>query len=157
MTQEQINLLLAAMTVLSPVLMKLLDKFFSQKKENTEYSSDLLEITNQATEALRKAREEKTATEEAYEKTITAIRQEHKAAMESMRSEYDGRIDRLKGRVTELEKVQKIYAIQFDLVTHPNVEVRNISARAMDDVTASQKLKAITIDQQEEQKLKSQG
>lgn len=144
MTQEQVNVLLAVWSVAAPIVALVIQKLFSRKKDNADYGSDLLEITNKATEALRQAREEQTVSEQAYERTISTIRQEHAAAIASMRSEYDARHERLKNRITELEKVQKIYAIQFDLVTHPNIEVRNVSARAMDDVSASQKMKAIT-------------
>lgn len=147
MTQEQINILLASMTVLMPIVQFLLGKFFSKGKDTAEYSSELLKIANDATEALRKAREEQTTSEANYEKTINSIRAAHSADIASIRNEYDARHERLKSRITELEKVQKIYAIQFDLVTHPNLEVRNISARAMDDMSASQKLRAITPEQ----------
>lgn len=143
MTQEQINVILVILPIAIPFVQFLLTKYFSKSKDTAEYSSDLLKIANDAAEALRKARGEQIQSEEAYEKTINAIRQEHVAAIASMRNEYDARHERLKSRITELEKVQKIYAIQFDLVTHPNLEVRNISARAMDDLTASQKLKSI--------------
>lgn len=144
MTQDQFTFWLALAALIVPFARDILQKAFSKKKDTVEYSSDLLEIANQATEALRKAREEQTKSEEQYEKTISVIRQEHTAAIASIRNEYDARHERLKNRITELEKVQKIYAIQFDLVTHPNLEVRNISARAMDDVNASQKMRAIT-------------
>lgn len=144
MTQDQLNVILVILPIAIPFIQFLLTKYFGRGKDRTEYSSDLLEIANSATEALRKAREDQTKSEESYEKTIDTIRQEHAAAMASIRNEYDARHERLKSRILELEKVQKIYAIQFDLVTHPNLEVRNISARAMDDVTASQKMKAIS-------------
>jgi vacuolar-type H+-ATPase subunit I/STV1 len=147
MTQEQLNVLLAVWAVAAPIITLVVQKYFSKNRDNADYGSDLLNMLNQATESLKKSREEKTATEEQYEKTLTAVRQEHSAAIASVRSEYDGRIDRLKSRVLELENVQRIYEIKFDLVTHPNVEVKNVSAKAMDDVTASQKMKAITNEQ----------
>lgn len=143
MSQEKLNVILVILPIAIPFIQFLLSKYFSRKKDTTEYSSDLLKIANDATEALRKSREDQIKSEDAYEKTIDTIRQEHAAALASIRNEYDARHERLKARITELEKVQKIYAIQFDLVTHPNLEVRNVSARAMDDVTASQKMKAI--------------
>lgn len=37
-----------------------------------------------------------------------------------------------------------MYTIKFDLITHPNVEIRNVEATKRDDVSASQKLRAIT-------------
>jgi vacuolar-type H+-ATPase subunit I/STV1 len=144
MTQEQINVILVLLPITIPFVQFLLTKYFSKPKDTAEYSSDLLKITNDATEALRKARDELNAVEEASEKTIAAIRREHEAAIASIRQEYDGRHERLKARILELERVQKVYAIQFDLVTHPNVEIRNMTARSMDDVSASQKIKAIT-------------
>lgn len=143
MTSEQLNVLLAIWAVASPIVTLLLQKFFSKNKDNADYGSDLLEMLNRATEALKKSREEKTAMEEQHEKTITAIRQEHTAAIASIRSEYDGRHVRLKSRIDELEQIQRIYEIRFDLVTHPNLEVKNVSAKAMDDLTASQKMRAI--------------
>lgn len=143
MTQERLNIILVILPIAIPFIQFLLTKYFSKNKDTTEYSSDLLKIANDATDALRKSREDQIKSEDAYEKTIDTIRQEHAAALASIRNEYDARHERLKARITELEKVQKIYAVQFDLVTHPNLEIRNVSARAMDDVTASQKMKAI--------------
>jgi hypothetical protein len=144
MNQDQLNIILVILPIAIPFIQFLLTKYFGKNKDATEYGSDLLQIANNATDALRKAREDLTKSEDAYEKTIDTIRQEHAAALASIRNEYDARHERLKSRIVELEKVQKIYAIQFDLVTHPNLEVRNVSARAMDDVTASQKMKTIT-------------
>lgn len=144
MTQEQLNIVLAIWAVAAPIITILVQKYFSKNKDSADYGSDLLEMLNQATEALKKSREETNHLEDSYEKTISTIRQEHTASMASIRSEYDGRINRLKSRVLELESVQKIYEIKFDLVTHPNVEVKNVSAKAMDDLSASQKIRAIT-------------
>lgn len=142
MPQETTNMLLAVLAIVMPALTLFLQKLLSRRKDVADYSSDLLQIANDAAEALRKAREELTATQESYEHTIDAIRLEHEASMRSMRAEYDGRHSRLKARIEELEKVQKIYAIQFDLVTHPNVEIKNIQARALEDLTESQKVRA---------------
>ena len=144
MTQEQINLLLAGLTILMPVFNYLLQKYFARNKDTVEYSSDLLKVANDAADALRKTREDMTKSEENYEKTIQSMQQAHEASIQAIRSEYDGRHERLKARIADLERVTKIYAIQFDLVTAPNVEIRNIQARAMDDLSASQKLKTIT-------------
>lgn len=149
MTQEQINVVLVILPIAIPFIQFLLNKYFSKNKDTVEYSSDLLKIANEATETLRKDREERTKAEESYEKVIASIRKEHDAAVTSIRQEYDGRHERLKARIAELERVQKVYAISFDLLTHPNVEIRNMQARAMDDVSASQKMKAITPEQQE--------
>jgi len=142
-TQEYTNVMLAVLAIIMPAITLLLQRIVSRRKDTADYSSDLLKIANDAAEALRKAREELTLTQDTNDQTIDTIRAEHEAAMKSLRAEYDGRHGRLKARIEELEKVQKIYAIQFDLVTHPNVEIRNMTARAMDDVTASQKMKAI--------------
>lgn len=142
MTSEQLNVVLAVWAFASPIVTLLLQKYFSRNKDSTEYSSDLLEIANASTEALKKARGEVTELEEQHEKTLSSIRDEHTAAFASMRSEYDGRINRLKSRVAELEQVQKIYRITFDLLTHPNVRVENMQARAVDNLTDTGKLKA---------------
>lgn len=147
MTQEQLNVLLAVWAVAAPIITILVQKYFSKDKDTADYGADLLEMLNQATEALKKAREEKTTQEEQYERTLTTIRQEHTAAIASIRSEYDGRHERLKSRISELENLQRIYEIRFDLVTHPNLEVRNVNAKAKDDLTDSQKLKAIAEEQ----------
>lgn len=152
MTQEQINVILVILPIAIPFLQFLLNKYFSKSKDTVEYSSDLLKIANEATETLRKDREERTKSEEAYEKTIASIRKEHDAAVASIRQEYDSRHERLKSRILELERIQKVYAINFDLVTHPHVEIKNMQARAMDDVSASQKIKAITAEQSQEKK-----
>lgn len=145
MTQEQLNIILAVWAVAAPIITILVQKYFSKNKDNADYGSDLLDMLNAATESLKKSREEKAAQEEQYEKTIVAIRQEHTAAIASIRSEYDGRHERLKSRIAELENIQRIYQIQFDLVTHPNLEVKNVNAKAMDDLTASQKMKAVQV------------
>jgi len=136
MSQETINILLATMTPLLLFVQFLLNKYFSRRKDKTEYSTELLKLANDATEALHKSREEQIATEEINEQTINAIRYEHETAIKSIRTEYDARHSRLKSRILDLENIQKIYKITFDLLTHPNVEIKNMSATAVDNPTA---------------------
>ncbi len=144
MTQEQINILLAFMTVVGmPILSFLIPKWLNRHKDKSDYSGDLLELANRATEALKKAREDLTASEAEYEKTIDVQREAHTAALEAVRVELNARINRQKARIEELEQVTKIYKVSFDLVTHPNIEIKNPEVRALDDVTASQKIRAI--------------
>ena len=145
MTQEQINIALAILIPTIPLIQYLLTKYFSRGKDKTEYSRELLKLANDATEALRRTREELITSEDEHENTLTAVRNANEATIQSIRTEYDARHMRLKARILDLENVQKIYKISFDLLTHPNVEVKNISAKAMDDVTASQKMKAISL------------
>lgn len=143
MTQETVNILLAILVAAMPILTLVLQKTFARNKDSAEYSADLLKITNDATEALRKAREELTAGQDAHEKSMDAARLAHDAALAAIRAEYDGKHARLKSRLEELEKVQKIYMIQLELSTHPNVQVTNVHAQAKDDTNASQRSKAI--------------
>lgn len=146
MTQEQINVLLGAMTIAVPFLQFLLGKYFNQKKDSAEYGQDLLQIANDATDQLRKAREELSSTEDRYESVIKSLRDEYEAVIKSIRAEGDARHESLKNRIAELERVTKMYTIKFDLITHPNVEIKNVEAKPRDDVSASQKLRAITQD-----------
>lgn len=128
MPQEHINLLLALFTVSIPFVQFLLNKFFGRKMDSAQYSDHLFKLATEATEQLRKARDEINSMEEQYDKTIELIRIEHNT-----------RIDRLKNRVAELETITRVYKVTFDLVTHPNVEIKNPNVEAMDDVSASQK------------------
>jgi hypothetical protein len=146
MSQEQINVLLAALTITVPIVQFLLNKFFSHKKDNAEYGQDLLQIANDATEQLRKTRDDLTKTEDRYEEVIKSIRSEYQAVIKTMTIEADARHEGLKSRIAELERVTKMYTIKFDLITHPNVEIRNVEAKPRDDVSASQKLRAIKQD-----------
>lgn len=143
MTQEQINLLLATLALAIPFIQFLLTKYFGKNKDRIEYSSDLLEIANKATEALKKTREDLISSEAEYEKTVDAMQKGHTAALDALRAELTARINRQKARIEDLERVTKIYTITFDLVTHPNLEIKNSQVKAMDDTSASQKMKAI--------------
>jgi len=148
MSQDTINIILAIIGVSSPLLLFaqfLLNKYFSRGKDKTEYSGELLKLANDATEALRKTREELNTLEDSHEQTLLEVREANEATIKSIRTEYDARHQRLKSRILDLENIQKVYKISFDLLTHPNVEVKNIQATAVDDVTASQKLKAIDL------------
>ena len=144
MTQEQINILLVALGVLSPLIKDLLQKFFSKHKDTADYAKQILDIANRATEDLKKTREDLAKSNQQYEETIERIREGNSAGLEAVRTELSARINRQKARIEELEKVTKIYTITFDLVTHPNLEIRNPTVQAMDDTMASQKVSAIT-------------
>lgn len=155
MSQEQINLVLAITSLLgvfSPIIMRLLEKYFSKNKDKLDYSGDLLDLVNRTTDALKKAKDDLQTSEEAYEKTIEAMRTSHDSSLEALRQELSARINRQKARIEDLENIKRVYSIQFDLVTHPSVEVRNLKAKALDDVSASQKVQAITKEQLEERK-----
>jgi ribonuclease BN (tRNA processing enzyme) len=154
MTQEQLNTLLAITSftaLLMPLVSRVLDKFFSKGKDKVEYSSDLLDVMNKTTDALKKAKDDLITSEKEYEKTIEAMRTSHDAALEALRVELNARINRQKTRIEELETIKRVYTITFDLVTHPNVELRNPQVKAMDDVSASQKMQTITKEQIKEQ------
>jgi ribonuclease BN (tRNA processing enzyme) len=154
MTQEQLNTLLAITSftaLLMPLVSRVLDKFFSKGKDKVEYSSDLLDVMNKTTDALKKAKDDLITSEKEYEKTIEAMRTSHDAALEALRVELNARINRQKTRIEELETIKRVYTITFDLVTHPNVELRNPQVKAMDDVSASQKVQTITKEQIKEQ------
>ena len=149
MSQEQINALLAIVSLLGlfmPLINKVADKVLARGKDKVEFSGDLLELYNKTTEALRKTREDLSKSETEYDKTVDAMREGHNASLEALRVELNGRINRQKARIEELENVRRVYTINFDLVTHPNAEVKNMSVKPMDDVSASQKIKAVVIE-----------
>lgn len=146
MTQDQINVILVILPITIPFIQFLLNKYFGRGKDKAEYSSDLLQIANDATEQLRKAREDVVETEERYQGVIDSIRKESEASLHSMREESAAKIKGLEGRIQDLERVTKLYNIRFDLITHPNIEIRNVEVKPMDDLSASQKLKAISQD-----------
>src|SRR5687768_15135241 len=127
MEQEQVNLILAVTSLLAlfmPLISKLMDKVLARGKDKVEFSGDLLELYNKTTEALRKTREDLTNSENEYDKTVEAMRTNHDAALEALRIELNGRINRQKARIEELENIRRVYTITFDLVTHPNAEVK---------------------------------
>ncbi len=144
MTQDQINVILVILPIAIPFFQFLLGKYFTKNKDTADYSRQILEIANQATEDLKKTRDDLTKSEQEYELTIEKIREGNSASLEAIRSELNARINRQKARIEELERVTKVYTINFDLVTHPNLEIRNPKVQAMDDTTASQKMSAIT-------------
>lgn len=157
MSQEQINFILAITSLLgvfSPILTRFLDKLFSKGKDKLDYSGDMLDLLNRTTDALKQAREDLRKSEAEYEKTVEAMRTSHDASLDALRQELSARINRQKARIEDLENVKRVYTIQFDLVTHPNIEVMNVKARAMDDVSASQKVQAINKEQLQESKEK---
>lgn len=133
MEQDKINVFLALLTITMPFIQFLLSKFFGRKLDGAQYSDHLMKLATEATEQLRKARDEINAMETQYDATIDAIRAEHNA-----------RLDRLKKRVAELETISRVYKISFDLVTHPNIEIKNQSIETLDDVSASQKIKTVS-------------
>lgn len=148
MEQEQINALLAFLAVFVPVITTFgktfLDKHYSSKKDSVEYGEDLLKLANDATAELRKAREDLNSTEDRYEEVIKTMRDEYEGIIKSIRVEADARHESLKKRIAELERVTRMYTVSFDLVTHPNIEVKNIRAERVDDPKSSQRIKAIT-------------
>lgn len=151
MSQEQINGLLAIVSLLGlfmPLISKVVDKILARGKDKVEFSGDLLDLYNKTTEALRKTREDLTKSEDEYDKTVDAMRTGHDAQLEALRIELNGRINRQKARIEELENIRRVYTINFDLVTHPNAEIKNMSVKPMDDVSASQKIKAVVIEQE---------
>ena len=152
MTQEQINIVLVILPFLSPILMFLIQKYFSKGRDNAEYGSDLVDLVNKTTDALKKAKEDLLQSEKEYENTTDAMRASHDAALEALRIDLNARINRQKARIEELETIKRVYTISFDLVTHPNVELKNPQVTAMDDVHASQKMRAVTENQIKEAK-----
>lgn len=136
MTQEHINFILSVLVVVMPFAQffigKFVDKYFTRAKDKGDYSDHLLEIANDATLALQKARDEISSMEVSHDKILVALR-----------AEYDDKIDRLRNRISELETITRVYRIQFDLVTHPNMEIKNQKVESVDYMTNTQKLKAI--------------
>lgn len=139
MSQEAVNLVLGVLVAVMPVITLLAQKIMSRRKDATEYGNDLLEVANNTAKALKAAREELDAVNE----QVKGMGEEHEREIEELRNEQNKRIDRMKARILELEKVIVRYEISFTLQTHPVVQVNDLKVVGKESVSDSQKLRAV--------------
>ena len=140
MDQDRLNTLLAVLTVVMPVLIILINQFLQRRKNKIEYGDDLLEVTNKTVASLKQARLDLTA----LETELRTSDKEHVAEIAALEKTWKERQDRMKARILELEKVIVKYDVSFTLVTHPSVQVTNLQVIGKENVAESQKIKAIS-------------
>ena len=139
MTQEQINLLLGLLAG-SPVVLYIVQQFYLRKKNKIEYGDDLLETMNKTAASIKQAREDLTVLE--TERRVSE--QQHEQEIADLEKIWKERQDRMKNRITELEKTIVKYDISFTLTTNPSVQVTDLKVIGKEDVMASQRMRAIT-------------
>lgn len=143
MTQEQLNIALAILTVAMPLLLKLVEQWYLKRKNKIDYSDDLVETMNKTAASLREARTEITS----MEAELRSIDKQHAEEIEDLKTQHNGRIERLKNRISDLEKVFVKYSVSFTLITHPDVQVTDLKVVGKESVSESQKMKAVTEEQ----------
>ena len=139
MTQDQINVILGVLAS-SPLVLYVVQQFFQRRKNKVDYGDNLLDVTNKMSEQLKKAREDLLALQNELQVSEVA----HSKDVELLEKQWHERQERLKGRISDLEKTIVKYDISFTLTTHPQVQVTDLKVIGKEDVLASQKLKAVT-------------
>ncbi len=122
-----------------PIVLYLIQQFYTRRKNRADYGDDLLEVTNKMAASLRDAHEELGA----LKLEMREADQEHTNEIATIEKTWRERQDRMRARVVELEKVIVKYDISFTLTTHPQVTVTDLKVVGKDDVTASQKMNAV--------------
>lgn len=141
MSQEQINLLLGFLAG-SPLVLYIVQQFFMRRKNRIDYGDDLLDTMNKTAASIKQAREDLTALE--TERRVTDKQHEEEvAALEKLWKE---RQDRMKARISELEKTIVKYDISFTLITNPAVNITDLKVVGREDVLQSQKMRAVKVD-----------
>lgn len=142
MSQEQINIFLAVIGILgsSGTLLYIIQQFFQRRKNKIDYGDNLLDVTNKMSEQLKKAREDLFALQNELQVSEVA----HSKDTELMEKQWHERQERLKSRISDLEKSINKYDISFTLTTHPFVNITDLKVVGKEDVLASQKMRAIT-------------
>jgi len=138
-TQDQINVILGVLAS-SPLVLYVVQQFFQRRKNKVDYGDNLLDVTNKMSEQLKKAREDLLALQNELQVSEVA----HSKDVELLEKQWHERQERLKGRISDLEKTIVKYDISFTLTTHPQVQVTDLKVIGKEDVLASQKLKAVT-------------
>lgn len=139
MSQEQINLALSVLAS-SPLVLYIVQQFLQRRKNKVDFGDDLLDTMNKTVASLKTAREDLRA----LEQELRTSDKEHAQEVELIEKAWRERQDGMRARIKELEKVIVKYEITFTLTTHPNVAVTDLKVVSKEDVTESQKLKAIT-------------
>lgn len=138
MTEGIITTVIVA--IVAPALTLILQQVFARRKNKADYGDNLLDVVNKTSESLKKAREEIAQ----MDNTLRQLDTTHEQEITDLQHQHKRERDRLRQRLTELEKVLVRYDISFTLTTHPEVRVENLKVIGKEDVSASQKLKAIT-------------
>jgi uncharacterized membrane protein YccC len=151
MTEGVITTFIVA--IAGPILTLAIQQFFTRRKNKADYGDNLLDVVNKTSESLKKAREEIAQ----MDQTLRQLDQTHEQEITDLQHQHKRERDRLRARLTELEKVLVRYDISFTLTTHPEVRVENLKVIGKDETTSSQKLKAITPQQalEDQEKRKS--
>jgi len=140
-SQEQINILLGFLAS-SPLVLYIVQQFFTRRKNKIDYGDDLLELCYKTAASIKQAREDLTALE--TERRVTE--KQHEQEVSDLEKTWKERQDRMKARISELEKTIVKYDISFTLTTNPTVNVTDLKVIGRDDVLQSQKMRAIKID-----------
>lgn len=139
MDQGLINLLLGLAIPVTSILTLILEKYFTRKKNNADYGSEVLELANKTAKSLKEAREEL----EEVNGQIERMEVDHEREIDELRADHKRKMDVLKARVHELERTITRYDISFTLQTHPHVQINDLKVVGKEDVTESQKMRAI--------------
>ena len=140
MTQDQINLILGIFGS-SGVLLYVVQQFFLRRKNKIDYGDDLLDVMNKTAASIKQAREDLTVLEN--ERRISE--KQHEQEVADLERTWRERQDRMKARIAELEKTIVKYDISFTLTTNPSVQVTDMKVIGKEDVMASQRMRAITV------------
>ena len=150
MTQEQVNLILGILAFAGPILVLVTRDWLRKRKNKLDYGDNLLDAMNKTTESLKAARSE-------IQTLDTQLNQQdksHEQEINDLQHQHKRERERLRERITALERKWNEYDISFTLKTHPELIIENLKVSGKEDVSASQKLKAITPQQVEEAKKK---
>jgi uncharacterized protein HemY len=138
MNQETINLILGLLAG-SPLVLYIVQQFYLKKKNKIDYGDDLLDTMNKTAASIKQAREDLTVLEQ--ERRISE--KQHEQEVADLEKIWKERQDRMKARITELEKTIVKYDISFTLTTNPSVQVTDLKVIGKEDVMASQRMRAI--------------
>jgi hypothetical protein len=141
MTQDQINLMLGVLGVLSSsgVILYIVQQFYLRRKNKIDYGDDLLETMNKTAASIKQAREDLTILEN--ERRISE--KQHEQEVADLEKIWHERQERMKARIAELEKTIVKYDISFTLTTNPAVQVTDLKVIGKEDVLQSQRMRTI--------------
>lgn len=130
-------------SIVAPILLFIIQQAFARRQHKLDYGDNLLDVTNKLAASLKQSRADISALELEMRNTD----KEHTAEMSSLEKTWRERQDRMRQRVIELEAIIVKYDISFTLTTHPQVQVTDLKVVGKEDVSASQKMSAIRMEQ----------
>ena len=136
--------------IAAPIVLLAVQQFFLRRKNKLDYGDNLLEGMNKMSEQLKKARQEISE----MDTQLRQLDQTHEQEIQDLQHQHKRERERLRNRLDILEKVLVRYSISFTLRTHPDIQIENLKVTGMEDVSDSQKLKAMTPQQVLEDKQK---